>query len=346
MTPMARGTVLAVTSAALFGITTPMVRRFGVGVGPFATAALLYSGSALVSLIPSDVAAGPRLGRAQFLRLGLVASLGAALGPAALAFGLQHSGALAGSLLLNLEAFFTVLLARVLYRETLSRRAQLAVVMMLLGGVLLGLRASSGGNTTVLGFLAVVAATLAWAFDNTLTRPLADFDGRRVVFGKSALGVTLSVAFAWLGSESWPGWAATGALLGCGAVGYGLSLRAYLAAQRVLGAARTGSLFALAPFVGAALALGWGERGQLTLVALAAAAFCVAVYWHATEGHGHWHRHEAMEHEHAHRHDDGHHDHVHEPAVLGEHTHSHRHDALEHAHPHGSDLHHRHDHEP
>jgi hypothetical protein len=40
-------------------------------------------------------------------------------------------------------------------------------------------------------------------------------------------------------------------LLAVGAIGYGLSLRFYLLVQRAFGAARTGSVFAFAPFIGA-----------------------------------------------------------------------------------------------
>ncbi|WP_394836423.1 hypothetical protein LVJ94_05900 [Pendulispora rubella] len=134
------------------------------------------------------------------------------------------------------------------------------------------------------------------------------------------------------------------ALLACGALSFGLSLRLYLLAQRTLGAARTGSLFAFAPFVGAALAFAFGERDDVLLVAAAGALFGVAVYLHGTEAHHHHHRHEPLDHEHAHRHDDGHHTHAHDSPVTGEHSHPHRHDSTEHDHPHGADLHHRHPH--
>jgi len=53
---------------------------------------------------------------------------------------------------------------------------------------------------------------------------------------------------------------ALSALLAIGATGYGLSLRFYLLAQRAFGAARTGSVFAFAPFIGAAFAVLLGER--------------------------------------------------------------------------------------
>jgi drug/metabolite transporter (DMT)-like permease len=335
--------VIAIAAAVLFGATTPLVRRFGVGVGPFATAALLYTGSALGSIVLRPRQELPHLGQ-HWRRLVLVAILGAALAPASLAFGLQHSGALAGALLLNCEAVFTLSLAGLLYHEPLGGRVLSAALFMLLGGALLAVRAGSAGESSWLGLAAIVAATFCWALDNTLTRALADFEPRAVVLAKSVLGGLLAALVALLWREPWPNALAAVGLVGAGVVGYGLSLLLYLRAQRVLGAARTGSLFAVAPFVGALLAFIAGEREQALLIGGSALCFGIAVYLHVTEQHQHAHRHEAIEHEHAHRHDDGHHTHRHDPPVSGEHTHVHRHEAIEHDHAHGPDLHHRHEH--
>jgi drug/metabolite transporter (DMT)-like permease len=337
---------VALAAAALFGLTTPLVRRFGVSVGPFATAALLYVGSAVGSGAHRRGGKGePALGAAQQQRVLVAAVLGATLAPASLAWGLQHAGALAASLLLNLEALFTVLLARALYREPLGARFAAALALMLVGGALLAVRAAGGGASTFLGLAAVLGASLGWAIDSTISRPLADFDARTVVFAKSVAGVALSVALAFVAHDAWPPRDAAWALVACGVVGYGLSLRFYLRAQRALGAARTATLFALAPFIGAAAAFAAGDREGAGLVGAAGAVFAVAAYLQTTEDHRHSHRHETMEHEHLHRHDDGHHSHTHEPPVTGEHSHIHRHEETEHEHSHASDIHHGHGHD-
>jgi drug/metabolite transporter (DMT)-like permease len=332
-------------AAALFGLTTPLVKHFGAQTGPFATATLLYAGAALGAGLPRRRADEAAVTRAQAARLAVVALFGSVLAPAALAWGLQRSGALAGSLLLNLEALFTVVLAALVYREPIGRRVATACLLMLLAGGLLALRTRGGGVSSALGLAAIAAATLCWGVDNTLTRPLADFDPRAVVFWKATLGAALSGSLAVTLHDSWPPLVALLALLACGASGYGLSLRLYLRAQRTLGAARTGSLFALAPFLGACVAFVAGDRGTAELIALAGSIFGVAAYLHVTERHQHWHRHAPLDHEHAHTHDDGHHNHSHYPPVLGAHTHAHHHDALEHDHAHGADLHHRHRHD-
>jgi hypothetical protein len=133
-------------------------------------------------------------------------------------------------------------------------------------------------------------------------------------------------------------------LLAVGATGYGLSLRFYLLAQRAFGAARTGSVFAFAPFVGALVAFGLGDRSASGWMALGGALMLAGVLVHVLERHQHEHVHEAVEHEHAHTHEDGHHEHEHDFAPNGPHSHLHRHQPVRHSHPHVPDAHHTHTH--
>ena len=49
--PALRGGLIALIAALLFGVSTPLVQRFGVGIGSFTTAALLCAGAALVGAL-------------------------------------------------------------------------------------------------------------------------------------------------------------------------------------------------------------------------------------------------------------------------------------------------------
>jgi ABC-type nickel/cobalt efflux system permease component RcnA len=117
-----------------------------------------------------------------------------------------------------------------------------------------------------------------------------------------------------------------------------------LLAQRTFGAARTGSVFAFAPFIGAAGAFALGERSASALMAVGGGLMVLGVLLHLMERHSHAHAHEALEHEHAHSHDDEHHLHTHQPMPDGTHSHWHTHAPLQHEHPHVPDAHHRHRH--
>jgi drug/metabolite transporter (DMT)-like permease len=277
-------------------------------------------------------------------RIVLVAVAGAVVAPTALAWGLQHADTTSAALLLNFEAVFTVLLARVCFAEAIGRRVGLAVVLMLAGGGVLVLAGPHVAARATWGLMAVLLATLAWAADNALTRPLADLDPMAVIARKALVGALLTAVMARAFREPLPGSRAVVGLLACGAAGYGMSLRLYLLAQRRMGAARTASVFALAPFVGAALAWAIGDGTVTGATLVAGILFCAAVYLHLSESHGHLHTHEQLVHDHAHRHDDQHHDHVHDPPVVGVHTHPHTHGAVTHSHEHAPDAHHGHRH--
>ena len=342
--PLRSGAWLAVLAAIAFGVTTPFIQRLGGSAHPLTTAALLYGGAALATIGRSQTGKEAPVTRAHAPRLIAVGVFGAALAPTALAWGLGRTSASSASLLLNLEAVFTVLLARALHAEAIGGRVAVAVSLMVAGGAVLVLGGGLAG-ASVLGLLAVAFATLGWALDNSLTRPLADLDPAAVVRWKAIVGATLATIASRALRESVPTAGQALGLLACGATGYGLSLRFYLKAQRTLGAARTGSIFAVAPFVGVGAALALGDRPPLLPLLGASALFGVAVYLHVTEKHRHAHTHEPMDHDHAHRHDDGHHDHVHDPPVVGAHAHPHHHATLRHDHPHAPDLHHHHRHQ-
>ncbi|HZA95035.1 MAG TPA: DMT family transporter [Burkholderiaceae bacterium] len=342
--PAVKGGLLALSAAVLFGVSTPLVQRFGVGVGPFATAALLYAGAALAgALLRQPTEREARVLRNDFPRLLAIALFGAVIGPVALAWGLQRTSGTSASLMLTLEALFTALLASRLYHETMDKRVWAAMLLVLAGSVVLVLDQSRGG-ASVAGLLMVMVATAAWGMDNTLSRALAERDPGQVILFKAVLGATATSLLAVALAESLPSTAIVVSLLIVGAAGYGVSLRFYLLAQRAFGAARTGSVFAFAPFIGAALALALGDRSAGWLMALGCLLMLAGVILHILESHGHEHEHELMEHEHAHRHDDGHHDHHHDVMPSGEHSHRHRHESLRHSHPHVPDAHHAHRH--
>jgi len=344
--PLFRGTLVALASATLFGVTTPVIAHFDARVGPFSVAALLYVGAAAAALLVRlfSSRAGRPVTAASMPRVLAVGLFGAALAPSLLAWGIGRAGPTAASLSLNLEASGTVALAALFYREPIGGRVWFAMFAMLVGGTLVGLDVAEAPSFDVRGVVAVAAAAICWAADNTITRGLSEEDPLEVVAAKGGVGALMTLALALLRHENMPSATQIIGLTVCGATGYGVSLRLYLTAQRQVGAARTASVFAIAPSLGGAVSWVAGDRAAGPLTAFGALGFLFGIWLHLSERHGHRHRHTEIDHEHAHRHDDGHHDHVHDPPVVGEHTHRHHHSAVEHDHPHAPDMHHAHEH--
>jgi drug/metabolite transporter (DMT)-like permease len=343
-----RGLALAGMAALLFGMTAPLLKRASAGVGTLAAASFLYMGAGLGAALAAALRPADR-GRSSFTagqraRIALLAALGAVVGPALLVAGLRRIDGATASLLLALEAPFTIALARVVLGEFIGRRVLVAAVLILAGGATL-LVASAGSRVSLGGIILVVAAMVAWSVDNLLSRGLADRDPLRVVALKGLLGAAVSGGGAIVVGEARPPVTTILALMGLGALGYGVSLQLYLRAQSVVGAARTASIFATAPFVGVLVAFAFGASWPGVELAIAGLLIAAGVALHISERHEHLHEHVAIRHEHMHRHDDGHHQHRHNPMPLGPHSHPHEHEAVAHRHEHSEDLHHRHVHD-
>ncbi len=339
-----KGTAAGLAAAVLFGLSAPLAKALLPSSGPFILAGLLYLGAGLGlgALGPfRRPGAEARLRREDAATLAGMILAGGVVGPLLLLAGLARLSGSSASLLLNLEAPFTIALAVAAFGEHVSGRELAGSAAVLAGAVVLAAPAGHG-STSAVGALAVSGACLAWAVDNNLGQRLSLRDPVAVARAKSLVAGGFDVALALLLGERLPGPAALAGILATGLGGYGVSIVLHLLAMRHLGAARQAAYFATAPFVGAVAAVPILGEAPSAAVAAAGALMLVGVAVLVRARHGHVHTHEALEHDHAHEHD-AHHRHHHGPDA-GAHSHAHRHEPLTHDHPHRPDAHHRHGH--
>jgi drug/metabolite transporter (DMT)-like permease len=130
MGPQTKGALYGLTAALLFGVSAPLAKLFLSEVSPVLLAGLLYAGAGLGlavydwgrTRVRSGAFGEVPLRRADCpLVMGIV-GLGGILGPILMLSGLQRLSGVFGSLLLNLEAPFTVLVAVGWFNEHLTRR--------------------------------------------------------------------------------------------------------------------------------------------------------------------------------------------------------------------------------
>jgi drug/metabolite transporter (DMT)-like permease len=341
----------SLAAALLFGAAAPLAKLLLARTDPWLLAALLYLGSGLgLALLRRLRGAEPvRLPAGEGRWLAAAVLAGGVAGPVLLMAGLASLPASQASLLLNGEAVLTALLAWILFRENFDRRIALGMIAIVAGGVVLAWPQEGGAGRGAPGaMLLVLAACLAWAVDNNLTRKVSLADASWIAMVKGlAAGSTNLVLALLLGARA-PAWPVLAGAMLLGFASYGVSLVLFVRGLRSLGTARTGAYFSVAPFFGAALAvLLLGEPLAWPLLA-AAALMAGGVWLHLTEKHAHRHGHEVLDHAHEHVHGAGdeHHDHAHVPPVPPgtRHSHAHHHVPLIHAHPHFPDAHHRHGH--
>jgi drug/metabolite transporter (DMT)-like permease len=170
-----RAVALALLSAALFGVSTPMAKALLGAIDPAILAGLLYCSSgfgiAIVrrfgrSLIPKSHTAEVALRRNELPWLLGAIVAGGIVGPLLLMLGLARTEAATASLLLTLEGAATALIAWFIFQENFDRRIALGMASLVAGAIAL----SWSGQPTVSGLLgpfAVVGACIAGAWITT-----------------------------------------------------------------------------------------------------------------------------------------------------------------------------------
>ncbi len=347
--PMAQ----ALVAAILFGASAPAAKLLLGEIEPVSLAALLYLGSGLGILLfklvgqrqsAPDAEAGIQRADLRWL-LGAV-SAGGVAAPILLLVSLRSTAAATASLLLNFEGVATTIIAALVFKEAIGRRATWAIILVTAASIVLSWN-SSGQWGLSLGALGIVGACILWGIDNNLTRNISAKDPLAIVLVKGLGAGSFSLVLALILGNSFPGIKVILEALVLGSLSYGLSIVLFIRAMRGLGAARTSALFGTAPLVGLALSLVVFREAPTLFFWLAIPLMAIGAFLLLGDQHGHRHKHEPLTHEHRHRHDDGHHNHDH-PGMTDRsftHSHIHAHEPLTHEHPHMPDIHHRHSHE-
>jgi drug/metabolite transporter (DMT)-like permease len=268
---------------------------------------------------------------------------GGVAGPILLLLGLTSTDAATASLLLNLEAVFTLVLAWIVFREHVDIRLFIGAVAIVAGALLLSWQGKAGNLGA--GVVLIALACLSWGIDNNLTRKISAVDPFVLAAIKGVVAGSVNGVLAYVMGATIPVPAAVAAAMTLGFVSYGLGLVLFILALRHMGTARTGAYYGTAPFIGAlASTILLGDALTPTLV-LAGVLMAFGAWLHLSEHHVHEHSHEELSHTHRHVHDAHHqHDHAANDPPGEPHSHAHRHGHLAHTHPHWPDLHHRHGH--
>ena len=335
-TSFASAAAAALGAAVLFGASTPLAKQLLNDLSPVLLAGLLYLGSGIglgiVRLIRDRGWRTPAMTGREWLWLALAIGFGGVLGPLALMVGLTRTSAATASLLLNLEAVLTAVLAWVVFRENANRRIVTGMALIVAGAVLLAWQGSSRGLGW--GAVLVAGACLCWALDNNFTRKVSANDALFLAGSKGTVAGVVNTGIALALGAHIPGAFDVGEAMVVGLLSYGVSLVLFVLALRGVGAARTGAYFSTAPFFGAAIAiLAFGDHPS-PLFWLAAMLMVAGVWLHLTEPHAHWHTAAALTHTHPHVHDSQH-QHVHDFPWDGTepHTHEHTHALADHDDP-------------
>ncbi len=251
----------AILAAALYAVSTPVSKVLLQSVSPTMVASFLYLGAGVGMGAMMLVRKGLRLPvhEEKLARKDIPYAMAMVLldiaAPILMMYGLKETAAANVSLLNNFEIVATALIALLFFREKVGPRLWIAILFVTLASILLSLEGNSASDALRFskGSLLVLGATVCWGLENNCTRQISGKDPMEIVtvkgFGSGfgALCIALAV------KEPFPSAAYIGILLLLGFVAYGLSIYFYTYSQRTIGAARTSTYYAFAPFIGAFL---------------------------------------------------------------------------------------------
>ena len=328
--------VNALLAAVFYAVNVPLSKLLLKVIGPTMMASFLYlgagSGIGLLSLLGREKEE-KRLDRKDLpFVLGMIVLDIAA--PIFLMLGISYGSSSSASLLGNFEIVATTVIALAIFRETVSRRLWTAIGLITLSSILLSFE-GIGSLRFSYGSLFVLLATVCWGFENNCTRKISSKSTYEIVMLKGVLSGLGSFVIALIRQESLPPLSYVLLALFLGFVAYGLSIFLYVRAQSVLGAAKTSTYYAVAPFIGAFLsfvllkevltgtylaALGIMIAGT----ALVAADTLIRSHTHVHQ-HSFTHTHDGSTHTHVVTHSHEHHHYV----TDGKHGHHHTREELE-----------------
>ena len=321
-------TIYAVVAAALYAINVPFSKILLDHVAPTMMAAFLYLGAGLgiflYSLVSKALGKGSPTEPLTKKELPCTVAMVVLdiIAPILLMFGIKSSHAANVSLINNFEIVATSLIALLIFKEFISRRLWIAIVLVTAASIILSFE-GSGALEFNTGSLFVFGACLCWGIENSCTRMISNKSSVEIAVIKGTFSGLGSLVVALMAGERIPSafWMVCVLLLGF--VAYGLSIYFYVMAQKDLGAAKTSAYYSIAPFLGVAFGMLFlGERPAIQfyvalLVMIASTYFMVKdsielqhthehthihthIHVHGADSSNHEHKHKSMPHEHLH----------------------------------------------
>lgn len=250
----------AMLAAVLYSINSPVSKLLLAEVPPTMMAALLYLGAGIglffVGMVQKfslkEQKEEPLTRKELPYTIAMVAL--DILAPILLMVGLTMTTAANASLLNNFEIVATSFIAMGIFKEYISKRLWLGIILVTLSSALLTVKDLSSFSFSF-GSLLVLGACICWGLENNCTRMLSHKNPLHIVVIKgcfSGLGSLIIAGF--LGEIIVNVFYIIMAML-LGFVSFGLSIFFYIHAQRGLGAAKTCAYYAVSPFVGAMISL-------------------------------------------------------------------------------------------
>lgn len=246
--------VFAIMAALLYAINIPISKVLLNYISPTMMASYLYLGAGVgIGILYLITKKKTKKTNEKITKKDIPYVLGMIildiLAPILLMFGLLDSFSSNASLLNNFEIVCTSLIALFIFKEKISKKMWLAIILITLSSFILSIEDINNFKLSW-GSLFVLLATLCWGFENNCTRNLSSKNTYQIVFIKGLFSGLGSLIVAIILQESFPLFKYIILAMLLGFVAYGLSIFFYIKSQGIIGAAKTSAYYSVAPFIG------------------------------------------------------------------------------------------------
>lgn len=246
--------IFAVLAALLYAINIPFSKLLLNKISPTMLASYLYLGAGLGIGIMFLLTKQKRNDNSEkYTKKDLPYVIGMIvldiIAPILLMFGIMDSTSSSATLLNNFEIVCTSLIALVVFKEVISKKMWLAILLITLSSFVLSFDDISSFKLSW-GSLLVLLATLCWGLENNCTRNLAKKNTYSVVTIKGIFSGLGSLIVALCLHETFANFIYIALAMILGFVAYGLSIFFYIKSQGIIGAAKTSAYYSVAPFIG------------------------------------------------------------------------------------------------
>lgn len=249
--------IFAILAASFYAVNIPLSKLLMNDIAPTMMAGLLYLGAGIgigiMFLFKVKKTPKEELLNKNDLPyvLGMIALDIAA--PILLMFGIRGTTSGNASLLNNFEIVATSLIALIIFKEAISKKLWIAIVLVTISSALLTFDISSLEFTWQ--SLLILGAAICWGFENNCTRKISSKSSYEIVTIKGLCCGIGSIVIGLIVGEKFSISIYLLYALLLGFVAYGLSIFFYIKAQAKLGAAKTSAFYAVNPFIGVILSL-------------------------------------------------------------------------------------------
>ena len=168
--------------------------------------------------------------------------------------GILRTTSANASLLNNCEIVATSLIAFIFFKEKISQKLFIAIILITIAGIILTFE-GEGSFKFSIGSILVIASCICWGAENNCTKMISSKNTHEITIIKGIFSGAGSLAAAMIAGEKFLSLNLILLIMLIGFFSYGLSVAIYIKSQSYLGAAKTAAYFSTAPFFGVIFSL-------------------------------------------------------------------------------------------